>query len=210
MNKTLEEILQNNPAIWRAGEIAKGKQKGLATGFSELDAVLPDDGWPLNALIEIITPRWGLGELKLLLPLLLHTTKNSHCAVWISPPYVPYAPALHQYGVALENMIVMPDETIGEHCLWVLEKVLRTQACGVAIAWPKQLPEKSIRRLQLAAEQGRSLGIVFRNREAKSSPAALRIRLTPLKAGLQIDILKARGGSRFQRVVIPFNPPFIY
>jgi len=29
MNKTLEDILQNNPAIWRAGEIAKSKQQGL-------------------------------------------------------------------------------------------------------------------------------------------------------------------------------------
>ena len=205
MNKALENILQNNPAIWRAGEIAKGKQKGLSTGFSELDALLPDDGWPLNSLVEIITPRWGVGELKLLLPLLLQTTKKSHCAVWISPPYVPYAPAFHHHGVALENMIVLQEETIGEHCLWVFEKILRTKTCGVAMAWPKQLPEKSVRRLQLAATQGHSLGIVFRNKEVKSSPAAIRIRLTRLKAGLQVDILKARGASRFQSVVIPLS-----
>ena len=153
MNKALEKLLQNNPAIWRAGEIAKGKQRGLATGFPELDALLPDGGWPLSKLIEIITPRWGVGELRLLLPLLLHTTQNGYCAVWIAPPYIPYAPALQQHGVVLENSVIIPAEIIGEQCLWVLEKVLRTQTCGVALAWPKKLPDKFLRRLQLVAEQ---------------------------------------------------------
>ena len=202
MNKVLEKLLQDNPAIWRAGEIAKGKQKGLPTGFSELDALLPDDGWPVNALVEIITPRWGVGELRLLLPSLLQTTKNGYCTVWVAPPYTPYAPALQQHGIMLENTIIIPSEMIGERALWVLEKVLRTQACGVAMAWPQHLPEKSMRRLQLAAEQGHSLGFTFRNKEVRSSPATLRIRLTPLKTGLQVDILKSRGGSRLRRVVI--------
>ncbi len=201
MNKTLENILQNNPAIWRAGDIKKEKQKGLSTGFSELDAALPNNGWPQNALVEIITPRWGSGELMLLMPLLRQATKLRY-AIWISPPYIPYAPALQQQGITLKNMLVIPEKTIGKQSLWVLEKTLRTQTCGVAIAWPKQLPEKQLRRLQLAAETGHSLGIIFRHTDVKSSPAALRIRLTTLIKNLQIDILKARGGQR-QRVIVP-------
>jgi len=205
MSNALEEILKNSQLIWRAGDIQKKGQKTFPTGYSEFDNALPGRGWPQSSLIEIIVSNWGMGELQLLIPLLKQITQNTYYAVLISPPYIPYTPALHQQGIALKNMIVMPKEYIGEQCLWVLEKVLNTQTCGVAIAWPKKLTDKSMRRLQLAAEQGGSIAIVFQNREASSSPAALRIRLIRLKAGLQIDILKARGGSRFRRVVISLN-----
>jgi len=202
MNDAIENILKNNPAIWRAGEVAKGKQESLSTGFPALDAALPNDGWPQNTLIEVITPCWGMGELTLFLPLLKQATANGNYAVLISPPYIPYAPGFLHQQMPLENIIIMPKEKVAEHTLWILEKVLRTQACGVAIAWPGQLPEKSIRRLQLAAEKGNSLGIIFHHRDVKASPAALRIRLTTLKNSLQIDILKARGASRFKRIQV--------
>ncbi len=208
MNKTLKELLHNNPALWRAGEISKSNATNPSTGFSILDDVLPGNGWPANALTEIIAPHWGIGELQLLLPTLRRITQQYQYALWIAPPFIPYAASLRDHAVDLEYTLVLPHEHLGRECSWVMEKVLRAQACGIAMSWPRHLTDKEMRRLQLAAENGRSIGFVFRTTEAKSSPAALRLRLTALQAGLQIDVLKVRGGSQLHQIIIPLKKSF--
>jgi cell division inhibitor SulA len=42
--------------------------------------------------------------------------------------------------------------------LWAHEQALRSGACGIALAWLPRASPRAIRRLQLAAEQGRALG----------------------------------------------------
>ena len=81
---------------------------------------------------------------------------------------------------------------------------------------PTTLSDKDIRRLQLAATQGRTLGILFRHaRYSKSSsPSPLRIWLKPANSSktadiqqrLQIKILKRRGGwaTEFRHFKLPF------
>ena len=70
MNSQLQHLLHNNPHIWLGNEAQpKGEGvTGLPTGYPSLDAILPERGWPKNALIEMVTPQWGFGELQLLLP----------------------------------------------------------------------------------------------------------------------------------------------
>jgi hypothetical protein len=55
---------------------------------------------------------------------------------------------------------------------------------------------REIRRLQLAAERGRTLGILFRSQSAarESSPAILRMVVEPSSQGSRITLLKSRGG----------------
>jgi hypothetical protein len=57
---------------------------------------------------------------------------------------------------------------------------------------------RQIRRLQLAAERGDTLGVLFRPREAArdSSPAILRIAVEPAAPGARVTLLKSRGGAR--------------
>ena len=58
------------------------------------------------------------------------------------------------------------------------------------------------RRLQLAAEQGRALGVLYRSQRfaEEASPAMLRVMLEPLERpgmrGARVSLLKSRGGSR--------------
>ena len=66
--------LLHSPGLWRGSE-HPASESGitdpvLSTGFPGLDACLPWQGWPTAALVEIITPQWGIGELQLVLPLL--------------------------------------------------------------------------------------------------------------------------------------------
>ena len=234
MNKALKKLLQDNPAIWCASESVQNKNTGLSTGFKLLDEILPTHGWPHNSLIEVLVPRWGVGELQLLLPLLVAISRQPKWIAWIAPPFVPYAPALAYAGVDLEQMIVVSDDQINEdsfnenlahekrknssdevknshqkkattvrhESLWAMEKILRNQNCGLVMAWPEKITDKAMRRLQIAAEEGGSIGFIFRQHKINASPAALRIALAVVGHQLEVTLLKARGASRCKRVLL--------
>jgi len=154
--------------------------------------VLPTRGWPLNGLVEVLMPRWGIGELQLLLPAIIAMSQQKKQVVWIVPPFIPYAPGLAYAGVDLGQHIVMPKEDIKDEILWATEKILRNQYCGIVMCWPKKVSDKAMRRLQIAAEEKNSLGFIFRNQKIDASPAALRISLAVVKNQLQVTLLKAR------------------
>jgi hypothetical protein len=82
--------------------------------------------------------------------------------------------------------------------LWAFEQSLGSGACDIAMAWAKRPRAKEIRRLQLAAERGRTLGVLFRPQQAarESSYAALRMTIGPGAHGVRVTLLKSRGGVR--------------
>jgi hypothetical protein len=189
----LERLLEY-PGIWRARSTAR--PQGLPTGFALLDEYLPGKGWPRTGLIEILVARFGSGELYLLLPALAALTRASAArwCVWVAPPFTPFAPALASRGVALDRVAVVN----GARPLWALEQALGSGACDAALAWARRPKVRELRRLQLAAERGRTLGVLFRPRRAAREPSAavLRLGLEPLAAGVRITLLKGRGVQR--------------
>ena len=189
----LEQLL-GHPAIWRGRSTAPTDT--LSTGFSTLDAGLPGGGWPCTGLIEILTPRTGLGELRLLVPLLARLGGESPArwAAWIAPPFEPYAPALTGYGVPLDRQLVVRTAVP----LWAMELALDSGACAVALAWAGRAQAKHLRRLQLATLRGRTPGFLFRplGDAGEASPAQLRLSFEPTPGGAVVRLLKSRGGAR--------------
>jgi len=191
--------LLEHPAIWRGTSVARTEV--LSSGFAALDERLPGGGWPRSGLIEILTPRFGVGELTLFLPLLgaLTSAPTARSAVWVAPPLEPFAPALAAHGVALERILVVrvPD-ALRSGALWAFEQSLTSGACDFVMAWAKGPRAKEIRRLQLAAEQGRALGVLFRPLQAarESSHALLRMAIEPSAFGVRVNLLKSKGGVR--------------
>lgn len=173
------------------------KHGALGSGFEELDRRLPRGGWPLGALIELLSGQQGLGELSLFLPALCRLARDGRYIAWIAPPYIPYAPALAQRGLPLERLLIIHTRNPAES-LWASEQALRCPAIGAVLGWADHLVDRSLRRLQLAAEAGGSLALLHRPPAAagQASPAALRLQLQaqPRGQGLDIHILKARGG----------------
>jgi len=213
-DKQLQELLAH-PSVWRGR--SRAAVETVPTGFTALDAGLPGGGWPRHGLVEILTPRPGVGELYLLLPVLaaLSRATPARWCTWVSPPHEPFAPALEAHGVALDRMLIVrysqgltPHDgrrrrSDGVHMgLWALEQALRSGACEVALAWLSRASPRAIRRLQLAAEQGRALGVLYRSQRFAhlASPAMLRVLLEPLseggRYGARLRLLKSRGGSR--------------
>lgn len=189
--------------VWRGRAVAP-TEGGQSTGWPLLDAVLPASGWPDASLTEILLPADGVGELRLVLPTLARLTQGQRPVVLIAPPYAPCAMGWRQQGVNLQHLeIVAADE---KHVLWATEQCLRSGACAAVLAWPRQADDRSLRRLQVAADTGRALAFVFRDRShlAHASPAALRLELTALPQP-SIWVRKCRGGN-VPTQAIPFEP----
>ncbi|MGB5585549.1 MAG: translesion DNA synthesis-associated protein ImuA [Gammaproteobacteria bacterium] len=200
MNNQLQTLLENNPRVWRGKDAGRYLMTGTPTGHPQLDACLPGGGWPTNAIREMVTPQWGVGELQLLLPLMRTITHQKRWILWISPPYVPYAPALERAGIDMDYVIVIQPDNACKDASWSIEKALQTKACAMVLAWQNGLPSGAIRRLQLAAETGQSLGVLFRQRNHEHSPAALRLNLKPSETGVHVEVLKARGTYQYRSV----------
>jgi protein ImuA len=194
----LERICRSGQADDQARPVA------LPTGFAPLDAVLPGGGWPVGAITELMPDAQGIGELSLLLPALAQLSRAGRYVAWIAPPCLPYPPALARHGLALERLLLVHTRDTQTQ-LWATEQALRCPAIGAVLAWPVALDERRVRRLQLAAETGGSCGLLYRPPAAaqQPSPAALRLRLRALDAGLRIEIQKARGGRSHALVVHP-------
>ncbi len=192
---SLDQLLRH-PKLWRAREQGmSGQPPGLPTGFAALDRCLPGGGWPRQGLVEILTDRYGIGELSLLMPALAALCRDEQeggWLAWVSPPHQPYAPALAACGIEVSRLLVVR----AQPAEWAMEQALRSGACSAVLGWAAFREPQSLRRLQLAAEQSRCLAVSYRRlRDAREpSPAVLRIALEADRDGLVARIVKSRGG----------------
>jgi cell division inhibitor SulA/protein ImuA len=189
--------------------LVEGAARVLPTGWPALDAALPDGGWPLGTLVELLLPSHGVGELQLLLPALralsmrtpgpLRASSGPAGAwlVWIAPPLAPYPPALAQAGLE-PACVLLVDAASTQDRLWSMEQALHSRSCGAVLAWLDEVDDRWLRRLKLAAEPTRTLTVLFRPlaRRAQASPAALRLALEPHGEALDVQVLKSRAGPR--------------
>lgn len=193
-NPAIETLLQR-PDLWR-GRHSPLLPEGLSTGYPALDARLPGHGWPTGAITELLCDREGIGELHLLLPALAALSHRQGWIAWVGSPHLPYAPALAAHGFDLARLLVVHPSQPGDR-LWAMEQILRSGSCGALVGWPPAaLGERPLRRLQLAAEEGKAFAFLFRPGTAARvpSPAALRLRLEAAAGGLSLRVLKSRGG----------------
>jgi hypothetical protein len=202
----LEEILQRHP-VWR-GQGSVQQIPAVPTGYAQLDAELPGGGWPAGALTEILCDREGIGELSLLLPSLAALSTGGKRLVWLSPPHLPYAPALAAAGLDLTQLALVRAPGRRD-ALWAAEQVLRSGACHALVAWFGNARYQELRRLAVAAEAGRAFVALFRPLEAarESSPACLRLCLEPAGAELGVRILKRRGAPAAATLRLPVKRP---
>lgn len=188
--------------VWRASSSAGASAvRAVPTRFAALNKLLPDGGWPQRSLIELLCA-CGVGEMRLLMPVLAPLMRARQTVALINPPHIPYPRASTAHGVMLEQFLVVRAREYAQ-CLWAIEQTLKSGGVSAVVAW---LPEDSarpisfqaLRRLQLAV-QGMQCdpGLVFLLRSVAArtaaSPAPLRIELTACQRGVALDIFKRRG-----------------
>lgn len=187
--------LSKLPGVWRGGEIDHAAQPGHATGHAALDRELPGGGWPTATLSEVLHDGVGIGEVTFLCGALARASEGNRMVAWVNPPHLPYAPALAQSGLPLDRCLVVRSAH-RDDALWAAEQSLRSGACGAVLLWLGDSNEYALlRRLQMAAEAGRSMAVLFRSTAAErlSTPAHLRVVLERDHGFLKVRISKRRG-----------------
>ncbi len=182
------------PGVWRGGELERVAHAVIATGHPALDRELPGGGWPTGTLSEVLHDAEGIGEISFLAKAIARACEGERLVAWINPRHLPYAPALAQAGIPLDRcMVVRPAQR--EDALWAAEQAMRSGACGAVLFWTAHEDYAWLRRLQMAAEAGRSMAVLFRSTAAQnqSTPAHLRVALERENGHLRIRIPKRRG-----------------
>lgn len=197
--KSLPDNLLRHPRIFRLDAAASASVPTLPTGYPELDARLPGGGWPLSSLCEVLVARFGSVELPVVMPALVRlsagTEGDPYWLTWVSPPHIPYAPALATAGLDLSRVLMVRTRR-SRDALWAAEQAMRSGTCRAVLLWAEQADSRHLRRLQLAAEEGNCWGVVFRPEAVRkrSSPAVLRLRVLVDERETHLDLLKVRGG----------------
>jgi len=196
---SLEAMLQQGK-VWQAAQQQPSNTEGVATGYQELDKCFQEAGWPSGNLVELMYAREGCGELRLLLPLLARESRHARWLLLVDPPHIPYAPALAEAGVDLNHLLLVRSSQRRDR-LWCLEQALKSGSCAVVLGWLQDADDKAIRRLQVAAAEGGSLGFIYRPVSAceHSSAAPYRLLLEPQPDSTGVTVMKRRGGWPLSR-----------
>jgi cell division inhibitor SulA/protein ImuA len=185
---------------WRSRP-AGGCGGSVATGYSDLDDILPARGWPQAALTEILVARQSVAAVRLVMPAVARLSHQDRWICWVAPPHKPYLPALLAAGVDPSRVLLVHPKARRDG-LRAVEQSLRSGKCSAVLAWPAIDDSGVLNRLQFAARAGDALGFLFRPRQfaRRPSPAALRVELdTHIDGNLSVSLL----GRRVDRVAGP-------
>lgn len=209
-----------HPALWRAHQLGRSHDEALVSGFAPLDAELPGGGWPRRVLTELLLPRHGVGELRLLAPVLKQVIAAGRAVMLVDPPAPLCAPGWQQLGIDLAHLLLVQGragvrgrarELLPQaDVLWALEQALKSGHVGAIVGWlPARLRADALRRLQLAAQSHDGPVFLLREQAAQTrpSPAPLRLALQPAGADrLSVRLLKRRGPAMAQPLQLSLPP----
>ena len=167
----------------------------VATGSLSLDVLLAG-GIRQGALVEWLGDTGG-GATSLALAVARQACQNGQTLVVIDPHRRFYPPAAG--NILPMTLVTYPGNEVDQE--WTAIQALRCPAIGAVLWWPERLTERTFRRLQLAAESGRSLGLIVRGTSAIREPswAEMRLLVRSLPEGarrrFQVEIVRFRGAS---------------
>lgn len=221
-----------HPGLWRAqgGAAASSLSSSgsLSSGFAALDPELPGGGWPVRVLTELLLPEPGVGEIRLLAPLLAGLARSGRSVMLFDPPAETNAVALAELGWPPGQCIVVRSRSAsprqmagpgvrkarravpGAELCWAVEQALRSGQVGAVLAWPGAAARPEVlRRLQLAAQSHEGPAFLLRELavQAQPSPAPLRVVLQPTGADdLQLQIVKRKGPAMAHPLQLTLAP----
>lgn len=114
-------------------------------------------------------------------------TRHSGPLVWILPAHAPELPMLRGLPEGVGDRLYLLRPSSEADLLWCVEEALRSAPIALVIAEPeKPLSLTAGRRLQLAAEAGRTTGLMLTRQDAGSNATETRWLCEP-KAGPKPD-----------------------
>jgi protein ImuA len=182
----------------------------LPTGLPALDRVLPLGGIRRGALVELLDARSGCGAETVAAVLTRAARRPGETVVVVDPDRQFYPPALATWGVPLGRLVVVHAADDAD-ALWAADQALRCPAvCAVWLRRDRLAPHDA-RRLQLAAEDGGTLGVLFRPDRVRGRPTwadvqiAVQPRLAARGRRLRVEVTRCRGRVAGPAVDIEFD-----
>lgn len=185
-----------HPEVWRASQISQPARRCLDTGYAALSAQLPGQGWPCASLIELLVPRPGIGEIRLLRPALASLPAH-RSIVLLQPPCLPNLAGWMRWHRDPGQLLCLRPQTAND-AFWAADQVLRNGHCAALLSWFDSVPADVLRRLHGAAQGSDMLFVAMRPLQAarQPSPALLRLALQPAPGGVLLRFVKRRGPPR--------------
>lgn len=200
------EHLQRRYPLWRGASLSL-QNDSLSTGYTHLDSALKIGGWPASGLLEMLMERPGIQELSLLMPAIAQHLKKEQRVAFVGMPYQLFPSTLRSFGISPQQVWCIQTNKVEEQ-LWATQQLLKSGHCLMVIAWQvnQRVAASKLRRLQVAAKDGKSCGVVFRHSQflSEPSPAMMRVRLQgKAMGGLTVKVIKQPGNFSGQQVIIP-------
>lgn len=213
----------------QTGSDAGAEGERISTGWPALDRLLPERGLPRGSLSEwlAVGPASGGGQLALGAAAQA-VAASGRPVVVIDATGEFYPPAVAAVGLDLKQVLVVRPGNRAD-LWWAWDQVLRSGAVAGAWGWLDALDERTFRRLQLAAEAGRTWGFLLRPEAARATPswAEVRLGVEPLarpasragpggsgQAGVwpgdrlcRVELLRGRGMLLGRQVVVELSDP---
>lgn len=182
-----------------------------STGWPQLDVIFPEGGLRQGMLLECLGQVQGGGVALLALWLArqmftaesLPKSDSGNPKVRTGGVFVVfdndgklYPPAIAALGMSLEQvMIVTPQNK--KDLYWALDQVLRCPAVSAVWSCLSKISSRDFRRLQLAAEAGRALGVLVRDEKFKKTPtwAHVRLLISALSSSNSESVFSQSGGG---------------
>lgn len=178
-------------------------------GLGAIKEAFPNNEFPFGAIHEFMcsTPEDKAATSGFVAGMLSSMMRRGGHCIWVSPVRMIFPPALSWYGIDAERIVFIEVQKEKER-LWVIEEALKCDGlCGV-IGEVQDLSYMASRRLQLAVEQSRVTGFIFRlsPRNINTTACIARWKIGSLSGALtgsapglgfprwQVELLKVRNG----------------
>ena len=146
------------------------ERRCVTSGFPALDQVLPQGGLEAGSLVEWLSQGPGSGTLPLALQMARQVCGERGLLVMVDRTHRLYPPALETWGFSLQRLLWVRPESVEDE-RWAVDQALRCP--GVSAVWCSMgaLDSRWLRRFQLAAETGGTLGLLERPRTVRGQPS---------------------------------------
>lgn len=149
----------------------------FSSGVTAIDRLLPGGGLRHGMLVEWLAERSGCGAATLGLLAAREACRAGGVLVVLDRARTFYPPAAAGWGVDPARLIVVRPRTARDE-IWAAVQSLRSPVVAALWTMIDRVNDRDFRRLQLAAEAGRTLGVLVRGNSARGQPSWADVRLS--------------------------------
>jgi len=188
----------------------------VTSGSRGVDGLVGEGGFRRGTLVEWLG-ELGSGATALASVAAREASRGNGSVVVIDHARRFYPPAAAGLGIRLDQLIVVRPECEKDYH-WAVCQALGCRGVSAVLCWPQKLDSQSLRRWQLAAETGGSLGLLVRPTRVRGQPTWADVQLlvqprptrtasvrSATQRRLRVELCYCRSGKTGGRVEMDFD-----